>query len=242
MAEYFGKQLLLHATNGDIDSCRNALNNNADINYLDKEMKGAGWHAINGAHTELMRFLMSKNMDMSVQDVNGETLMHLACTKKNKYIVLYMLLEGVDYQLKNNANQEPGHDAKDMKAFMKEIVEEYRCFNKMPKEEVFRVTQLFEDIDYDNKKSIDGEKAAKFNKFVDKKVNNWIAEKDAGDFIESAAIIDGDTCSFDEWYYAWAKTYIADRRIYDKFFKEYETVLKESDLTFKELMNAQDEL
>ena len=91
MAEFFGKQLIGNCTNGDIASCRIALNNQADINYLDKEMKGAAWHAINGGHTELVRFLMQKGVDTSVQDINGNSLMHLACEKKNKYIVLFLL-------------------------------------------------------------------------------------------------------------------------------------------------------
>ena len=73
MAEYFGKQLIENANRGDIDGCRSALNNNADVNYLDKDMRGAAYHSVNGGHRELMRFLMTKNIDTNVQDINGNS-------------------------------------------------------------------------------------------------------------------------------------------------------------------------
>ena len=129
-----------------------------------------------------------------------------------------------------------------MKLFICDIVEEYRAFKKMPSDEIYRIKQLFEEIDWDNKKTIDAEKARRFNIYVDKKVSHFIAEKDSQDFINSAAIVDGEFVSYEEWYFAWAKLYVCDRRIYDKFFKEYEKVKEESDLSFKETMNAnQDE-
>lgn len=105
---------------------------------------------------------------------------------------------------------------------------------------MLKIKGLFEDIDYNGEKRIDIEKSIRFNKFNDKKVSNFIAEKDAVDFVNSCAIIDGEDVSFEEWYFAWAKLYVSDRRIYDKFFKEYEDVKSDSDMTFKELMNQEE--
>lgn len=240
MTDYFGKQLISNAERGDIEGCRSALNNNADVNFVDKEVKGAAYYSIFNGHRELLRFLISKNVDTNIQDVQGNSLMHVACEKRDKYMVLYMLVEGVEYKLKDNQGRLPGEEIPEMKQFINDISEEYKCFKSMSQEEVFRIKQLFEEIDYDNKKIVDADKASKFNKFVDKKVSNFIAEKDSQDFINSAAIIDGENVSYEEWFFAWAKLYASpDKKIYDKFFKEYEDVTKESDLTFKELMNSQ---
>ena len=153
-------------------------------------------------------------------------------------MTLYMLLEGVDFKLKDNGGKLPGEEIPEMKLFINDVAEEFKCFKSMPPEEVLRIKALFEEIDYDNKKIIDGDKSSKFNKFVDKKVSNFIAEKDSQDFINSAAIIDGEYVSYEEWFFAWAKLYASsDKKIYDKFFKEYEAVCEEGKVSFKELMN-----
>ena len=103
-----------------------------------------------------------------------------------------------------------------------------------------RIRTLFEEIDYDNKKSIDVEKACKFNQYVDRKISGFIADKDAGDFIMYAALIDGENVGYEEWVYNWAKLYASEKNVYVKFFKEYEEILKDSPESFKEMMN-QDE-
>ena len=131
-------------------------------------------------------------------------------------MTLYMLLEGVDFKLKDNGGKLPGEEIPEMKLFINDVAEEFKCFKSMPPEEVLRIKALFEEIDYDNKKIIDGDKSSKFNKFVDKKVSNFIAEKDSQDFINSAAIIDGEYVSYEEWFFAWAKLYASsDKKIYD---------------------------
>jgi hypothetical protein len=96
-----------------------------------------------------------------------------------------------------------------------------------------RLKTLFEEIDYDNQGFIDSDKAGKFNKFVDKRCSSSLASRDADDFIGSCAIIDGETVTLEEWNYSWAKLYVSEERVYNKFFTEYENVCSEVGMDFK---------
>ena len=89
---------------------------------------------------------------------------------------------------------------------------------------------------YDNKNCVESEKAARFNKFVDKRCSTYIAEKDANDFIASSALIDGEYVSLEEWLFAWAKLFFCEKKIYDKFFDAYEEAVREVGMSFKEFM------
>ena len=97
-----------------------------------------------------------------------------------------------------------------------------------------RLKSLFGEIDHNNQGFLDEDKAAKFNKFIDKRCSSSLASRDAGDFIGSAAIINGETVSLEEWAYAWAKLYVCDERVYTKFFTEYENVTSEMGMEFKD--------
>ena len=180
---------------------------------------------------------MEKGADLSIQDCEGNTLMHVAADiAGDKQMVLYFLMANVDYKTKNNMEKDPAEENGDVKAFMLESLEEYRCFGVLNNEELARLTDLYQEIDYDNKQIIDSEKAARFNKFVDKRCSTFIAERDASDFICSAALIDGENVTLEEWLFAWAKLYFCEKKIYDKFFDAYEEAVREVGMSFKEFM------
>lgn len=235
--DYYGKKLQDAIDAGDFGGVKAALQSNADVNFVDKEMKGGLYYAIKGKFRSITKLLMEKGADLSIQDCDGNTIMHIACDiSKDKQMVLYMLMAGVDYKTLNNMEKAPADDTSDVKLFMEEILEEYRCFGLLSNDELARLTDLFQELDYDNKEEVDSEKAARFNKFVDKRCSTYIAEKDANDFIASAAMINGDTVTLEEWLFAWAKLYACEKKIYDKFFDAYDEAVREVGMSFKEFM------
>lgn len=204
-------------------------------------MRGGLYYSVLGGFGDVAKYLVEKNADLTIQDINGDNCLHIACQARSKELVLWMMLEGVEYEQPNSMEKQPGDEQPEMKLFIAEISEEYRCFKQLPTEDIKRLRELFAELDYNKSKTIDSDKSAKFNKFIDKRVSTFIAEKDADDFISDAAILDGENVSLDEWIYAWAKLYVSDRRIYDKFHKEYEDVTVEVGMNFKQFMEAQGE-
>lgn len=63
------------------------------------------------------------------------------------------------------------------------VLEEELCFGKLPEDHTARLKILFEEIDYDGSGCIDGDKAGKFNKFIEKRCSSSMASRDADDFI-----------------------------------------------------------
>lgn len=232
-SDHFGRQQLEGAKRGDLADCKSAMGNNADINFTDKDMRGALYYAIQEKSIPCVEFLISKGADVAIQDNKGDTIMHVACESNYKNMVQFLLLNGQDYKTPNLSEELPGQNNGEIKALMSEVIEEELCFGKVPDDHMARLKILFEEIDYDNQGFIDEEKASKFNKFVDKRCSSSLASRDAGDFIGSCSIIDGETVTLEEWMYAWAKLYVSEERVYNKFFTEYENVCSEVGMDFK---------
>ena len=113
-------------------------------------------------------------------------------------------------------------------------MEEYRCFGILPQEETTKLTELFYDVDYNGEGFIDEEKGTHFNKFVDKRCDNSKAQRDASDFIVSCGIIDGEKVSLEEWLFSWAKLFVADKRVFEKFFRDYDQAVQEKAMGYKD--------
>ena len=47
---------------------------------------------------------------------------------------------GLDYKTPNNEQKMPADDSPDVKLFMSDIIEEYRCFGKLEDEEMTRLS------------------------------------------------------------------------------------------------------
>mmetsp|Transcript_13640 Transcript_13640/g.1221 ORF Transcript_13640/g.1221 Transcript_13640/m.1221 type:complete len:100 (+) Transcript_13640:400-699(+) len=98
----------------------------------------------------------------------------------------------------------------DSKMFMNNIIPEKEAFDALPKEAKTKLTEIFNDIDYDMASCIDFEKAKRFNKFIDESSSDSIIEKDAKDFIKWTAICNKETATIDEWLFAFGKLYATD--------------------------------
>jgi ankyrin repeat protein len=72
---------------GDLGDIKSAMGNNADVNFCDKDMRGALYYAIQEKSIPIVEFLLSKGADGAIQDCNGDTLMHIASDTGNKNMV-----------------------------------------------------------------------------------------------------------------------------------------------------------
>ena len=61
---------------------------------------------------------------------------------------LYLLMKGIDYKTANNCEKQPGDDTPDVKLFMADVLEEYRCFGQLDDEQETRLYDLFNELDY----------------------------------------------------------------------------------------------
>ena len=140
----------------------------------------------------------------------GQSILHVACDKGCKDIVLFLLMSGIDPTIKNNSGQKAGDTNIEIKMFINNIVAENKVFDVLKPQHKQKLQQIFEDIDFDNQKSIDMQKATQFNKFIEDGVSDSIADRDAKDFIKTTAICNSLTANIDEWMFAFAKTLAVD--------------------------------
>jgi ankyrin repeat protein len=84
---FFTSEFLLFTLLGDLGDIKSAMGNNADVNFCDKDMRGALYYAIQEKSIPIVEFLLSKGADAAIQDCNGDTLMHIASDTGYKNMV-----------------------------------------------------------------------------------------------------------------------------------------------------------
>ena len=90
-----------------------------------------------------------------------------------------------------------------------------------------KLIEIFNDIDFDDLKAIDLHKAVRFNKYIDEKIAEPKAEKDANDFLKSTAICNKHSVNIDEWLFSFSKLYVCDPDEFSKFVEDYDRVVQE---------------
>ena len=88
-----------------------------------------------------------------------------------------------------------------------------------------KLTQIFNDIDFDDLKAIDLHKAVRFNKYIQENIAEAKAEKDANDFLKSTAICNKHSVNIDEWLFSFSKLYVCDIDEFNKFIDDYEAAV-----------------
>lgn len=83
---FLSKFLLINIL-GELEDLKSAMGNNADVNFTDKDMRGALYYAIQEKSIPCVEYLLSKGADAAIQDCNGDGLMHVAADSGNKNMV-----------------------------------------------------------------------------------------------------------------------------------------------------------
>ena len=90
--------------------------------------------------------------------------MHMAALSFNRRDSLILIMGGWDHLKKDSKGFIPGDDGKiEIKMFNRKIFSENRAFGKLDDNQISTITEIFNEIDLDNSKSINKMKCCKFN-------------------------------------------------------------------------------
>jgi ankyrin repeat protein len=172
-------EMISHCKKGSVDSVRSYLLKNVDINSQDKEGKGLLHHAVINNKRKMLGFLLKQDPDaeeveieINLQDNDGNSALHLACDLELKELIICLLLHKADYLLKNNKDELPGKNSPDISLFLSNITDEEKCFGILDAANLKKLTAIFNDIDYDKTKKINLKKAVSFNHFIGTGLNS----------------------------------------------------------------------
>jgi len=73
---------------------------------------------------KVLRYLLSQEPDLNVQNNEGNTALHIAAESANKQLCLILIFNGADPSLKNNDGQVSGDSKIEMKVFVNKIYAE----------------------------------------------------------------------------------------------------------------------
>jgi hypothetical protein len=105
------------------------------------------------------------------------------------------------------------------------LIPEEKAFNVLSEEQTAKLTEIYNDIDFDDLKAIDLHKAVRFNKYIQENIPEAKAEKDANDFLKSTAICNKHSVNIDEWIFSFSKLYVCDADEFNKFVEDYDAAV-----------------
>lgn len=86
-------------------------------------------------------------------------------------------------------------------------------------------------------KVVNLQKSSQFNKYLEPQITKETAARDAKEFIETCAKINGETVCLDEWLFGFAKLLYCNKDVFDKFIEDY-YVKVEKFGTFREVIRV----
>lgn len=103
------RELLVHASTGDIEAAKEMLEAGIDPGVVDVESgNGMLAYAASNGHNEFMRFLLDNGLDVDHRNYNGITPLMLAVSAGNHEGIEILAEAGADLELRNYA---PGFTA-----------------------------------------------------------------------------------------------------------------------------------
>lgn len=233
-------QIMKDIENGNLEGVRSGINKNG-VNLKNEDGKTLVHQCVIHNKRNILIMLLENKVELDFADKLGNTALHAACDMGKKDMVLFLLMSKSDYTLKNNEEKLPGEDDPDVAIFIGNIVDEEKCFQILNPEQVKKLTNIFNDIDYDRSGRITLSKAASFNHFVDSNVSKTALARDAEDFIGECAVINAEDVCLDEWLFSFSKLYYCDKKTFNKFITDYDNAVNRAGGRLSEIMAAKDE-
>ena len=197
------------------------------IGSVDKLQRNALYYAIKSNKLEAMETLLVKSIDVNKVDNEGMTPLHYCAKLNMKAGILKLLMHKADWLAKNKQNQTPLDLSEECRVFIEDFVVEEAAFGALDSDRTDKLKAIFSDIDFDDKRSINFEKAVNFNSFIKKNKNILIAEKDAKEFLNGCAVLNQETVSLDEWLFAFSKLFVGEPEEFEKFIADYDARVAE---------------
>lgn len=235
-------QMMSECKAGSVEGVKSSLLKNKDINVTDKEGKCMVHHAVINNRGKMLAFLISEAAELDLQDTQGKTALHYACELELKDLIICLLVNKTDYNLKANDGLMAGEKNPDISIFMGNVIDEEKCFKVLSPEQVTKLTSIYNDIDYDKSRKIDIKKSIAFNHFIDPRVSSNALMRDAEEFLEEVAIINRTDVCLDEWIYAFSKLLFCDKSAFNKFLNDYESACNTAGGSFSEIMINKDDI
>ncbi|KAM3137119.1 hypothetical protein pb186bvf_010847 [Paramecium bursaria] len=227
MGDYYSETFLSAAAKGSTSECQKLIDQQqVDVNYADRDGNSAIFHAITAGQIEMVRWLIQKKADLKQYNLQQQTPLHLACERQNKELILLLLTNGADHNMKNIQGQKPGEGQMEIKIFINNLVAEEKAFNVLEEQQKNELTNIFNDIDTDGSKFLDQPKAVVFNQFIQENLDKNLADKDAKDFIKSTALCNQQRVNIDEWLFSFSKLYVVDPTAFKQFIEDYQNIVR----------------
>lgn len=221
-------QLISAALKGAIDDCKKFISIGVDVNARDRNGSTALFHCCHPQQLKLVRLLLNSGLNPNLTNIRGNTALHLACEKSHPEIVLILLLYGADPHI-YNLN---GYCCDDLNTSMRPliagIVKDRSAYGLLSEFHRKKLTQIFEDIDSDDRGFIDVNKCSKFNRFVDD-ITEDVAKRDAIEFLKEVSICREGEVNLEEWLFSFGKLIreSTNEAPVDQFIEDYERGIKE---------------
>ena len=101
---------------------------------------------------------------LNAENNKGDTPLHFAAEVLNRRASIILVMAGHDHLKKNGKGFIPGDDGKiEIKMFNRKVFGENKAFGVLDDNQKATLTEIFNEIDLDNSKSINREKCCKFN-------------------------------------------------------------------------------
>lgn len=184
---------------------------------MDNQYRNCLFYAIDGGDYQLLSILIAAGANVSQRDSEDQTVISHAISNGDLRFILKLAISGASLAGPFNTTSDQR-----VLLFSAKLSVEAKALNALEPSLTAKAKSFFQHIDSDSNGSITLEEALQFNMRVQKQKYRLLAEKDAIDFIKSAAIIDGKNVSLDEFIFAFSKLFAENPSLFQKFFSQME--------------------
>jgi hypothetical protein len=221
-------QYLSAAQKGSLDDCKKFISIGIDVNSRDRSGSTALFLCCHPQNLKLYRFLLNSGLNPNLANNRGNTALHLACEKSYPEVVLILLLYGADPNIYNLNGFRCDDVNPLMRPLIAGIVKDRSAYGLLSEFHRKKLTQIFEEIDLDDRGFVDFGKCSKFNRFVDE-ISEDVSKRDAMEFLREVSICREGQVNLEEWLLSFGKLIreSTNEAPVDQFIEDFERAIKE---------------
>mmetsp|Transcript_13750 Transcript_13750/g.25941 ORF Transcript_13750/g.25941 Transcript_13750/m.25941 type:complete len:243 (-) Transcript_13750:112-840(-) len=187
-----------------LEDAKKYLTAGVDVNVRDRNNSTALFYCTSDIQLELARHLVNAGANPNAINVRGNSPLHVAAERIASQIVLLLLLNGAETEIKNSDGKKPADISSRLKTLIPAIVDVRGVMSLLTPNHVKKLTSIFNEIDSEHTGRIDIAASARFNRFMED-VTEEAARRDADEFIRDVSVVNSGFVNLEEWLLAFAK-------------------------------------